>query len=228
MSTLQKQVEAILFAAARKVELGEIARLCKASEQDVLAALQALRQSYIQYDSPLILLDEGTAWKLNVKEDFLPLVQRIVQETELSKSLMETLAVVAFKAPVIQHEVIRIRTNKAYDHLAELEAAGYILREKKGRSKLVKLSPKFFTYFDLSHDRAKDQFQKFAQTDQLIADVEKVAQAKREELKRKEEELKKRKEEEQRQLQLVESGSLELEEATLSSSDTLKQIQKKE
>ncbi|MBI4149449.1 SMC-Scp complex subunit ScpB [Candidatus Woesearchaeota archaeon] len=223
MSTLHQQIEAILFASGRKIERSEIARLCKASEDDVQQALLLLRQRYAGQDSPLLLTDEGTAWKLNVKEDFLPLVQRIVQETELSKTVMETLATVAFKAPVMQHEVIRLRTNKAYDHLAELESAGYITREKKGRSKLIRLSEKFFAYFDLPPEAVREKFSRFAPVEQMISDAEKVAQAKHEELRRKEAELKQRKEEEQRQLRLVESG-LAFEEEQ----DELKQLQKKE
>ena len=222
MSMLQKQVEAILFASGRKMEASEIAKLCKAAEGDVASALLALRQQYTDQDSPLLLIDEGTAWKIHVKEDFLPLVQRIVQETELSKTVIETLAVVAFKSPVMQHEVIRLRTNKAYDHLAELESAGYISREKKGRSKLIRLSEKFFTYFDLPPDTVKEKFRRFEPVEQMIADAEKIAEAKQGELRRKEEELKKRKGDEQRQMQLVESG-IALEEE-----DDLKQLQKRE
>ena len=108
-----------------------------------------------------MIFDEGDFWKLTVREPFLPLVQKIVTQTELSKTLMETLAVIAFKYPIKQSDLIKIRTNKAYDHLNELEQMGYITRQKHGRTKLIKLSQKFFDYFNLPPDRLKETFSTF-------------------------------------------------------------------
>ncbi len=73
--------------------------------------------------------------------------------------MIETLAVIAWKAPVLQSEVVRIRTNKAYDHLSELESSGFISRAKHGRTKLVKLTDRFFSYFDVKN--AEDVKAKF-------------------------------------------------------------------
>ena len=138
---LSKEIEAILFAAGRKVSLEELAKLCKSNNDDILQALNELKKK-INEDSPLLLTEEDNSWKMNVKEDFLPLVQKIVQETELSKTMIETLATIAYKAPAKQSEIIKIRTNKAYDHLAELESSGYISRSRYGRTKLIKLTQK--------------------------------------------------------------------------------------
>ena len=59
------------------------------------------------------------------------MVRKIVTETELTRSVMETLAVIAFKYPILQSDLIKLRTNKAYDHLVELEKSGYISRQKR-------------------------------------------------------------------------------------------------
>src|SRR3989338_5418358 len=143
---LKKKIEAILFASGRKVSLEELSKLCKTNNDEVLKAINELKKKFDE-DNPLLLVEDGNSWKLNVKEDFLPLVQKIVQETELSKTMIETLATVAYKAPIKQSEIIKIRTNKAYDHLAELESSGYISREKHGRTKLIKLTQNFsFTF----------------------------------------------------------------------------------
>ena len=63
--------------------------------------------------------------------------------------------------------MIHIRTNKAYDHLKELEQLGFISRKKHGRTNLIKLSEKFFKYFDLPEDKLK----------QHLADFNSIAQA---------------------------------------------------
>ena len=70
-------------------------------------------------------------------------------ETELPKAVLETVAVIAWKAPVLQSEIIKIRNNKAYDHIKELVESGFIAKEKSSRSYKIKLTQKFFDYFDI-------------------------------------------------------------------------------
>ena len=69
-------------------------------------------------------------------------------DTEMTKSVMETLAVIAWKQPIIQADVIKIRTNKAYEHIKELVGMGFVTSEKFGRTKKLKLTQKFLDYFD--------------------------------------------------------------------------------
>ena len=156
---LKKQLEAILFASGRKMPLDELARLCRATPSMVLGHLQQLKSEYEAKDSSLLLVDEPDGWKLSVREQYSPVVQKIVAETELTKSVIETLAVIAWKAPVLQSGVIRVRTNKAYDHIAALEKSGFISREKHGRSHMIKLTDRFYRYFDVkSGQEIKEKF----------------------------------------------------------------------
>lgn len=149
---IRKQVEAIIFSCGRKIEAEEIARLVKADEAQVRKALKELQKDYDSRNSPIMIIDEGTAWKMTVRESYLKVVRKITPYMEFSKTIMETLAVVAWKQPILQSDVIRIRTNKAYDHISELEKMGFLAKEKHGRSFLLKLSQKFYDYFDLRDD----------------------------------------------------------------------------
>ncbi|MBI2663973.1 SMC-Scp complex subunit ScpB [Candidatus Woesearchaeota archaeon] len=156
---LKNRIEAILFSSGRKMNIEELAKLSRSDSVAVLRELQALKGEYGSKDSSLLLLDEGSGWKLTVREQYANVVRRIVAETELTRSVMETLAVIAWKAPVMQSDIIKIRTNKAYDHLAELETSGFISRAKHGRTKLVKLTDRFFNYFDLKNaEEIKEKF----------------------------------------------------------------------
>ena len=156
---LRKQLEAVLFAAGRKMTVDELARLCRTTPVPVQQQLQQLKAEYENKDSSLLLMDESDGWKLTVKEQYAPVVQKIVAETELTRTMIETLAVIAWKAPVMQSNVIRIRTNKAYDHIAALEKSGFINREKHGRSQMIKLTDRFFKYFDVkTPEEVKEKF----------------------------------------------------------------------
>jgi segregation and condensation protein B len=187
MSELKNKIEALLFSAARKMDVEEIARLCRTKPEDVIEKLTELKFDYEQKDSSIMVVDEGKAWKLTVKEKFIPLVQKIVTETELNKSVLETLAVIAWKYPILQSDLIKIRTNKAYEHLKELEDNGYITRQKHGRTNLIKLTQKFFDYFDLPKEKLKEQFKDFEGIAKAIEQKEKEIEKIKQEEKKKEE-----------------------------------------
>lgn len=165
---LKRIVEAILFAAARKMELEELAKLCKRPEADVLQVLRDWQGQLREADSPTMLVQDGSTWRLTVREKYIPVIKRVVTKTELPKSILETLAVVAYKAPVLQSKVVKIRTNKAYDHLNFLENAGFITREKSGRTKLIRLAPKFFEYFDIDPSKLKKKWRNPGEVEQAI------------------------------------------------------------
>ncbi len=147
-----------MFSIGKKVVIEELSRLTNITNiDDLKSILFQLQENYEKKDSSLMLVEDGNSWKLTVREKFMPMVQNIVTETELSKTVMETLAVIAWKYPILQSDVIKIRTNKAYDHLKILEESTFISRTKFGRTNKIKLTDKFFTYFDLPHDRQKAQ-----------------------------------------------------------------------
>ncbi|MBS3175954.1 SMC-Scp complex subunit ScpB [Candidatus Woesearchaeota archaeon] len=170
---LKHQIDSILFAAGSKVELTEIARLCSMGHNLALVeqAMQELQKKYENHPT-LMLLQEGNAYKLQLREKYISVVKNLVTKIELTKTVMETLAVVAYKAPVLQSEIVHIRTNKAYDHLDELENAGYLTRTKKGRTKLIRLTDKFFAYFDIPPEKLKEKFQNIAELEKTVEEKE--------------------------------------------------------
>jgi len=93
-----------------------------------------------------------------VKDQYVPLVSTLVDSTDLEKPLMETLAVIAWRYPIIQSEIIKLRGSGAYEHMRLLEEQGFVAKEKSGRTFKVKLTKKFFEYFDLPSDEAKQAF----------------------------------------------------------------------
>ncbi len=157
----KNMIEALLFASGRLMSIDTLIALTVASGKQVLITnIEKLKKEYETRNSPLMIVEEKDGWKLTVREAYLPLVRKIVSETELPKTILETLAMIAWKSPVLQSEIIDIRHNKAYDHIAELEELGFIKKEKKGRSFVLKLAEKFYEYFDVSG--AKDIRQVFS------------------------------------------------------------------
>lgn len=189
---LLKRIESVLFAAGKKLRVEDIATLCgkRGEEKKIIECLLSLQGKYTDSNSSLMVVQDGDCWKLTVHERFLPFVRKIVTQTELKKSVMETLAVLAYKAPMLQSELIKIRTNKAYDHLLQLEEEGYIVRKKKGRTKEISLAPKFFEYFDLPAESMKARFSSVAKVEEEVLQAESRLKEKMEEIIQRKENLK--------------------------------------
>lgn len=173
----KKKVEAVLFAIGDKIEAEEVSRLTNLDLATVNRFLNELKQDYKEKESPFMVIDEGGKWKLTVREEYMPIVQKIVPHTELSKTIMSTLAVIAWKAPVLQSDIIKIRTNKAYEHIKELEEMGFLIKQRHGRSYMIKLAQKFYEYFDLKgkvevQEKFKD-FKETSETDLVLEEIEK-------------------------------------------------------
>jgi segregation and condensation protein B len=155
MTDYKNKVESILFASGRFIDIQTLLNLTGASNKQVLTNnVRKLKEEYEQRSSPLMIVEEKDGWKLTVRESYLPLVRNIVSEMELTKSVLETMAVIAWKAPVLQSEIVNVRHNKAYEHIKELEDLGFLRKDSEGRSYRLNLTEKFFEYFDV--DGAKD------------------------------------------------------------------------
>jgi segregation and condensation protein B len=189
--SVKSKVEAILFSTGHRIGLDEISKLSRSMKDDVLNALKELQKEYDEKQSSLMLVDEGEFWKFTVRDHFIPMVRKIVTETELTKSVLETLSIIAFKYPILQSDLIKLRTNKAYDHLVELEKSGYISRQKHGRTNLIKLTDKFFKYFDLTEEKLKEQFRDFDSIAKAIKEKETEVEQIKEDQRKRAEDLKK-------------------------------------
>jgi len=180
----KNRVEAIMFALGKDVAVSEVARLSGLAEGKVKEILNSLKEEYDKGENSMKLVDKGDFWKFTIKDKYLPLVSNLITETELDKSTMETLAVIAWKYPILQSDVIKIRHNKAYDHMRRLKEMGFLSKEKSGRTFKIHLTEKFFNYFDLPSQDAKAAFKKV-----IPEDIQKEIIDKEKEIAEKEKEI---------------------------------------
>ncbi len=154
----EKRVEAILFAVGKEITTERIASLCSLAPEQVEQLIAKVQAEHEQQDRSLRVVKKENGWKLTVKDEFVPLVSSLVSSTEMDTAMMGTLAVIAWKYPIVQSEVIKLRGSGAYEHMRALEGQGYIEKEKSGRTFKLKLTKKFFEYFDLPSAEAKQAF----------------------------------------------------------------------
>ena len=107
------KVEAILFTTGRFMGLEEIAKVCEiGSVGYVKDLLEELKKDYEQRDSALTVMQQEELVKLNIKKEYGFLANKLMSDSEMDSPTTKTLAVIAYKQPVLQHEIIKMRGTK--------------------------------------------------------------------------------------------------------------------
>lgn len=154
---LKKEIESLLFSSGKRMKEKELADLTNRSEKEVKEALESLKKDYDERDTSLVLMNSGDEWKLNVREKYMGLVTKIVADTELPFPILETLGMIAYKAPAMQADIVKARGTNCYEHVGLLVEQGFVEKKKEGRSFKLTLTPKFFEYFDVAdHEQMKE------------------------------------------------------------------------
>ena len=155
---VKHKIEAILFTLGKYVSLEELTKYCEIGSIGLIKeALEELKKDYINRNCSLEIQEHEGKIKLNIKKEFGFLTNRLLTSKELDNPTTKTLAIIAYKQPVTQNEVIKIRGNKAYDHIKSLKENNLVISEKKGRTRLLKLTQNFYEYFDIAETEAKDK-----------------------------------------------------------------------
>lgn len=157
---MRREIEALLFASGQYMHVSDMAEILERDEKSVREGLELLKDEYESDDTALTFLQANDAWKMGVKPAYAEVVQSVVADTELPTPVLETLAVIAWKRPILQSEVVDMRGSGAYDHIKQLVNMGFIDREQHKRTYKLKLSEKFFEYFDVhGEDEIREVFE---------------------------------------------------------------------
>ncbi|WP_425038797.1 SMC-Scp complex subunit ScpB [Primorskyibacter sp. S187A] len=156
MGEQERMVEAILFATAEPVSTRELeARMphgCDAAE-----ALVHLRKRYEGRGVRVVKV--GDAWAMRTAPDLGYLMQKETVETrKLSRAAVETLAIIAYHAPVTRAEIEEIRgvsvSRGTLDQLIELEWIRFGRRKMTpGRPVTFVVTQSFLDHFGLESAR---------------------------------------------------------------------------
>lgn len=150
-----KKVEAALFIAGRFLSLKELVSLTDINPILLRKILSDLPDRY--KDSGLEIVNKGDSWKMDVGSDYVGLVNKLAAGTsEFTKSEQETLAIIAYKQPVKQSVLIKIRGNKAYDQIRGFAELGLINKKRAGRTWELSLSDEFYEYFHVNKEDKKE------------------------------------------------------------------------
>jgi len=149
---------ALLFVSDRPLSARRLAEALGDMDPDIVATLlEELRENLeAQEDLPYMLKEIAGGYQLVTKAQFAPHIRRLFQikkSNRMSKALLETLAVIAYKQPTTRAEVEAIRgvsVSYAFEQLQErrfIKVSG--IADLPGRPKLYRTTDEFLVHFGL-------------------------------------------------------------------------------
>ncbi len=152
-----KRLEAMLFVSGKFLNLQELVSLTNINPLLLKELIEKLTERYNKENSAIEIVNKGDLWKMDVRQEYVNIINQLATgNTEFTKAEQETLAVIAYKQPVKQSVIIKIRGNKAYEHIKKFIDIGLIQAKKTGHTKELKLSDDFFDYFHLRNKEISD------------------------------------------------------------------------
>jgi segregation and condensation protein B len=142
-------IEAALFAAGRTLTPKELADLSGISEERARAVADDLASEYASRGSGIEIKNIGEGYSMQVRFGLAGRVLSFAPK-EIEAPLIRTLAIIAYKQPIKQSDLVEIRGNKSYDHVKELEKRGLINAVKQSRTKLLTTTRGFADYFGIT------------------------------------------------------------------------------
>jgi segregation and condensation protein B len=140
-------IEAALFVAGKGVSLKELEKLTGLEQAVLKDILEQIQMEYSQRDSGIMVEKSENSYVMRVKPEFEEKIMPMIPETDLPKSMLKTLALIAHEQPIKQTVVVRLRGNRVYHYIHQLIDLGFINAKPDGRTKLLSTTPKFREYF---------------------------------------------------------------------------------
>ncbi|MEJ2586310.1 MAG: SMC-Scp complex subunit ScpB [Deltaproteobacteria bacterium] len=155
-SSLKLIIEALLFASESPLTAREIHNcLPDASVSDIKAALNELQAEYEDMNRSFALKEVAQGYQIRTKSQYAPHVLKMIRSSpaRLSRAAMETLAIIAYKQPIIRQEVERFRGVDVGGILRTLLEKGLIRivgrKDLPGRPLIYGTTRRFLEVFDL-------------------------------------------------------------------------------
>ena len=162
LEKLTNIIESILFVSGTQVAISDIAEKLEISDKDVLTIAQALKKKYSDDSGiQLLIFNKKLQFCSNPQNaDYVSAVLNPIKEKELSKSMLEVAAIIAYKQPVTRIDLEELRGNSEYAvqkllELGVIEPVGR--KDAVGKPVLFGTTDKFLKRFQIeSHDQLPD------------------------------------------------------------------------
>ena len=166
-------IESILFVSGTQVPIADIAEKLEISEKQITDAVKELKAKY-SGDSGIQLLQFNKKLQFSSNPSYADDVSSVlnpIKEKELSKSMLEVAAIIAYKQPVTRIDLEEIRGNSEYAvqkllELGIIEPVGR--KDAVGRPVMFGTTDKFLKRFQISSLEELPDYEELINRIQLI------------------------------------------------------------
>jgi len=150
-------VEAALFLAGRFMSLQELVMYTGINPITLKDVMRKIEEKHRGLGA-LRVINKGELYKMDIKEEYVWLTNKLASgSSEFTRAEQETLAIIAYKQPINQSVIVRIRGNKAYDHIKKLIDVGLVNTRRVGHTLELKLNDDFYNYFSIKSKERKQE-----------------------------------------------------------------------
>ncbi len=156
MEDIKNIIESLLFVADEPLTVDRFKRiLAQAETKEIREVLDQIAAEYEQRNGGFYLNQVAGGYQVRTRPEYTPWIKRLIQPKplRLSKAALETLAIVAYKQPVIRSDIEHIRGVDCGGVLKVLLERGFIRvlgrKEIPGRPLIYGTTRRFLEVFDL-------------------------------------------------------------------------------
>jgi len=176
--SLTNRVEALLLASDEPLTLQKLRTLLEETPSSELRDVLTSLESHYS-DRGINLVEVGGGWQFQTSPDYSDTVSKLWQTrpSRLSRSMLETLAIIAYRQPTTRAEVEALRGMKVSSSiLGGLQERGWVKvlgrKEVPGRPHLYGTGKTFLTDFGLNSLRDLPDSSQLMDEDEVIESVE--------------------------------------------------------
>ncbi|MAH03578.1 SMC-Scp complex subunit ScpB [Candidatus Pacearchaeota archaeon] len=146
-----KKLEAVFFVSGRFLSMQELISLTDLNPLIIKELIEKLKEKYGKEDSAIEIIEKSNLWKMDVRQEYSSIINKLATgSAEFSRAEQETLGIIAYKQPIKQSVIIKIRGNKAYDHIKKFVELNLLKKKKIGHTHELSLSDDFYDYFNIN------------------------------------------------------------------------------
>jgi len=146
---LKSAIEAALFMANEPVSIQKLSKMLKRSPEKIREVIEEFKTEFEKSEHGVHILETKQGYLLRVKPEFASSVRRLTPYRDLGRGLLRVLALVAYKQPITQAQIVKVIGNRTYEYVRKLEERGLIRTMKHSRTKALIPTKEFANYFGL-------------------------------------------------------------------------------
>ena len=192
--SLKLIVEALLFASEKPLNARDIHSYCPDMKiPDIKSALKVLKYEYEAMGRSFSLYEVANGYQLRSHSEYGPYIMKMIQKSpgRLSRAAMETLAIIAYKQPVLRLEIERLRgvdVGGILRALMEKDLVRIVGRKNvPGRPLIYRTTKRFLELFSLKNIESLPKLKEIKalgiaehETQPIIEGIERVEESKEE------------------------------------------------